>query len=73
MLLCLHETLMIEMLHLEAEVSKYYYLNQSGCTHVLTMDDDRQFSTTLVSYEYGYVARCRNVDNVAVTFSHAIR
>lgn len=41
--------LSIEMLHLKKEVYAYHYLNQSGCSYVLTMDDDQQFGTTVVS------------------------
>ena len=37
-----------EMLHLEREVFRYHYLSQGGCSYVLTMDDDKQFTTTIV-------------------------
>ncbi len=37
------------MLHLEGDVHAYLYLNQSGCSEVLTMDDSKQFLTTTVS------------------------
>lgn len=46
---------MLAMLHLEPDVFKYYYLNQSGCTNVFSMDDDKQFFNTLVSFSTVYL------------------
>ena len=43
--------LCIEMLHLKKEVYAYHYLSQSGCSYVLTMDDDQQFGVTVVSLQ----------------------
>ena len=38
-----------EMLHLKQDVYGYSYLSESGCSYVLTMDDDKQFTITTVS------------------------
>ena len=37
------------MLHLKQDVYGYTYLSESGCSYVLTMDDDKQFTVTTVS------------------------
>ena len=37
------------MLHISQDIYRYNYLNQSGCSYVLTMDDDENFSTTMAS------------------------
>ena len=42
------------MLHLKQDVYAYNYLNQSGCSYVLTMDDDKQFTVTTVSCSETY-------------------
>ena len=43
-----------EMLHLKQDVYAYSCLNQSGCSYVLTMDDDKQFTVTTVSCSVTY-------------------
>lgn len=40
-----------EMLHIQKDVYRYHYLNQSGCSYVLTMDDSENFATTMKAME----------------------
>ena len=54
-----------EMLHLEREVFHYHYLSQGGCSYVLTMDDDKQFTTTIV--------RILVHMHIETTYTHALR
>ena len=39
-----------EMVRLDRDYYCYHYLNQSGCGHVLTKDDQRDFQQTLVRH-----------------------
>ena len=38
------------MVRLDRDYYCYHYLNQSGCGHVLTKDDQRDFQQTLVRH-----------------------
>ena len=38
-----------EMLHLNRDASNYAYLNKSGCSKLVAVDDKEQFNVTIVS------------------------